>query len=546
MSNLGPSRSSTQNEVNVTASVDATGSPVAFNVNGKNTGIVQAVTGPNGDVYLLAGASLLKRNPTLRNVGYENEQPAAIMAPVTNYGKVAVNFTTGWYVVTGTPTLTQAYTGWDGAGAKTGIVSRTGQPSMLKYVPSANTSETIGIAQFATNFLNKSLNGKFGLWVYIESMPGYQVGGTPTGGIAINLGTNGAFNGNSLLVSYNTNQLREGWNFLKFVMRDPLAYQSGSGHVEYHPFGVGATGQGTGADADILNNAVAQVYITTTNLLGATLYFDSVWTGFASTPQVVLGCDGGVGFQTYALPVFDSYGWVGYTSYPFNVIDSGTGNLSYQSNLTTWATSDIAAAYSRGWDVINHTVTHPSVGSYTAEAKIAWQIQQARAFMLDAGYVRGAEFYASPQSSSSRLSESVIKTTGMKIQRHARKFNVSVTPFGIDNPQHVGAIDMGNSSSNGVSSVTSGVAGSIAGMQIASKIMRAIDVAEAYGDTIFPFWHGITTTGDTGTGEDLTGDNLLLTKSAFEISMAYIKSLESAGSLTVPKGMSGFWYGGMA
>lgn len=509
-----------------------------------------ATTDASGNTALAGADGVpIPLNPTLRNVGYENEQPAAIIAPVTNFGKIVARFSGSvWTATAGVPTLTQGYTGWDGAGAKTGIVSRTGQPSMLKVVPAANTTEQIELGTPGTNILNAALAGKFGLWVYVESQPGYQVGGTLAGSIGVTISTNAASAANALNVSFNSNQIREGWNFLKFVQRQPTAYQAASGVTEYHPYGINASAYGTGADSNIVASNAAKVQIYWSNMLGATLYFDSLWTGFASTAQVVLGCDGGVGFQTYALPVFDSYGWVGYTAYPFNVLDSGTGNLTYQSNLTTWATSDITAAYSRGWDVINHTVTHPSVGSYTAEANIAWQIQQARAYMLDAGFIRGSEFYASPQSSSSRLSESVIKTVGVKLQRHARKFNVSPTQFGIDNPQHVGAIDMGNASSNGVTSVVSGatVTTGLSGMQIASKIKRTVDLAVAYGDTIFPFWHGITTTGDTGTGEDLTGDNLLLTKSAFEISMAYIKQLETAGSLTVRKGMTGFWYGGRA
>lgn len=491
--------------------------------------------GPNGNIPL---------NPTLRTVGYENEQPAAIIGPVKNFGKVVTNFTTGkWLANVGLPVLTQGYTGWNGSGVKSGITSRTGQPEMLKVVPAANTTEEITLQTPATNLLNKATAGKLGIWVYLEAQPGYQPGGTLAGGIAVTTGTSTVNLSNSLYFSFSTTQLREGWNFLKFVQRNPAAYTSGSGVVEYHPFGIGVVGYGTGADTNLVASDMQKIAISWSNLLGATLYFDSVWTGFDSTAQVVLGNDGGVGLLEYALPIFKKYNWAGYFAFTYNNTDTGSGAFTLQPNLSNYVSTTAAALYAAGWDCINHTITHPSMGLYTEEAKMVHQILQAQAMMSQLGFQRGTEFYASPQTSSSRLSELVVKGLGIKLQRHLRKWNTSVTQFGIDNPHHVGSIDMAHATSMGVASITGGVAGSISGAQVASKINRMVDIAIAYGDTIFPFWHGITTTGDNGTGENVTGDNLLLTKSAFEISLAYIREKELAGSLAVPRGVSGFWYG---
>lgn len=512
--------------------------------NTKNIADANLAIDANGNATLVGAALRFPLNPSLRTVGYENEQPAAIIGPVRNFGKVVTNFTNGkWLTSAGTPTLTQGYTGWNGSGAKSGITSRTGQPEMLKVVPAANTTEEITLQVPATNLLNKATAGKLGLWVYLEAQPGYQAGGTLTGGLGITTGTSTVNLANSLNFSWNTNQLREGWNFLKFVQRDPQAYVASSGVTEYHPFGVSATGYGTGADTNLVSSDIQKMTIAWSNLLGATLYFDSVWTGFESTAQVVLGNDGGPGLLEYALPIFNSYGWKGYFAFPYNTADTGANTITFQSNLSNYVSTTAAAVYAAGWDCINHTVTHPSMGGYTAEANIAYQIEQARAMMSELGFQRGMEFYASPQSSSSRLSEAVIKSTGIKLQRHVRKSNTSVTQFGIDNPQHIGGMDIGSASAAGVAQITGGVNGSTGGMQIASKIKRWVDVAVAYGDAIFPFWHGITSTGDTGTGENATGDNLLMTKSAFEISMAYIREKELAGSLTVPRGITGFWYG---
>jgi peptidoglycan/xylan/chitin deacetylase (PgdA/CDA1 family) len=474
-----------------------------------------------------------------RMVGYENEQPGKIAAPCTNFGKLAAHFSGSiWSTVTGAPALTADYTGWDGAGNKSGITSRTGQPSMLKVVPAANTVEEIQLTSIATNMLTRNLAGKIGLWVYVDALPGYQVGGTPNGSITIDLSTTSG-GSNGMYVAFNSNQVREGWNFLKFVQRDPSAYLSGASTTEYHPFGVVATAFGTGADTNIVSGTVNRLRINWTNMLGATLYFDSFWTDFASKGQVVFGNDAGVGLMEYAKPIFDSYGWVGYTAFPYN----SSGTSARITDLNSNISANGASLYGAGWDFINHTANHPAMGALTTEAQIAYEIETAKAWQNSLDFTKGAEFYASPQSSTSRLSEKVIKGAGIKLQRHVRKWNVSVTPFGIDNPQHLGAIDMGHVSSGGISSISGNTTGSVSGWQTATKIKRAIDVIEAYGDTLFPFWHGITVTGDTGTGEDLTGDNLLLTKSAFENATAYVRSRELAGGLTVCRGMSGFYYG---
>lgn len=477
-----------------------------------------------------------------RNVGYEGEQPANITKPVLAMGRVAARFGSGmWTATSGAPTLTQGYTGWDGSGARTGITSRTGQPDMLRAVPAANTTEQITLGTFATNMLTKSLAGKLGLWVYVEAQPGYGVAGAVTGSIFMEFSTSGATS-NGMSVYWNSNQVREGWNFLQFVMRDPQAYVQASGVVEYHPFGTSAAMYGNGSTTNIVANDIGVLRLGWVNMLGATLYFDSMWTGYSSKAQLVLGCDSGANLEEIAVPIFQQYGWVGYTAIPYGVQDTGASTLTYQPVLTgTAVDARRERIYALGWDIINHTVTHPSLGLYSNEAGIDYQVAQARAWQIAQGdLVRGCEFYASPGSSSSRVSEKVIKLAGFKLQRHARKWNTSVTPWGIDNPHHVGACDWGSNTAMGVNSTTSGATSSIAGFQTATKIRRALDVVVAYGDTMNAFWHGLQSAGGA---DDVTGDDLLMTAAAFSSACAYARQLELAGSLTVCKGMSGFYYG---
>lgn len=366
--------------------------------------------------------------------------------------------------------------------------------------------------------------------------------GSAAGTLDIEMTTNGGrAYANAMVAGFNSNQLREGWNFLKFVMRDPVAYQSTAPTTEYHPFGISAACYGTGVDANIVANALTELRINVTNMAGATLTFDSVWTGFDTQAQIVLGCDAaGSDLLQYGAPTLLNYGWRAYTAIPGRVWVSGSTTISDWSSPAANART-LYDTY--GWENINHSANHLANGTLTTAGAIDYEVSAVQAMYANAGILRGCEFYASPQSSSSRLAENTIKNRSFKLQRHARKWNVCVTPWGIDNPQHVGAIDFGNAAAGGISSTTGTTSGSVAGWQTFTKLQRFVDTLIAYGDTGFPFWHGITVLGDTGSGNDLTGDNLLITKSAFDRFMAYIKTKDDAGQLRVRDGVTGFYYG---
>jgi hypothetical protein len=473
--------------------------------------------------------------------GLFDGQPVGITRPVRTAGKLVAWFGAGmWTRSVGSATFTEGVTGFDASGNVTGIRSRTGQQSMVTLAPSDNTLSRLQISTPGTNILTPALAGKIGLWVHIAVQPGYQPGGSVTGTLDIEMTTSGTAYGNALVCGFNSNQLREGWNFLKFVMRDPVAYQSTSPTTEYHPFGISAACYGTGANANIVANNLTDIRINVSNFSGATLTFDSLWTGFDSLAQIVLGCDAaGADLLQYGAPVMKQYGWKAYVAIPARIYASGS---TVVSDWTSPA-ANARTLYLDGWENINHSTNHRTTGTLTSAAEVDYEITAVQAIYANAGMLRGAEFYASPQSSSSRLSENVIRNRGFKLQRHARKWNVSVTPWGIDNPHHVGAIDFGNAAAGGISTTTGASAGSVAGWQTITKMRRFVDVLIAYGDTGFPFWHGITVLGDTGSGDDLTGDNLLITKSAFDKFMAYIAEKEAAGLIRVRDGCTGFYYG---
>lgn len=481
--------------------------------------------------------------PTI-NYELQQGQPVRITNPVTKYGNVVTNFLSGlWTANVGSPTVSQV-TGYDANGNVTGLKSRTGQLSMLLVQPTVDTTTRIQLNTPSTNLLTPALAGRLGLWVYIEpAASNGSVGFRIEAEMSTQVGATGTANG--LMVQFAPNCLREGWNFLTFVMRDFRAYQTGQNVIEDHPLGVIPNVYGTGADANILANPITflRFNIVGAGATGSKIYFDSLWTDFASRPQVILGCDGGINDVEIALPIFKQYGWIGYTAFPYRIWESGSKIIS---NLNSNVSPDGYALYGEGWDFTNHTANHLRNGDLTTAPEVDYELTVAQAWQNALGFVRGAEFYVSPQSSTSRLAEKVISGLGYKLQRHALHRNNHVTPFGLDNPSHLGSYDIGNAAGSVIvvqqttNAATTGITG---GFQRFSRIKRAIDVAIAYGYADFPFWHGITTVGDDGSGEQLTGDNLLIYASAFVKMCEYIREKELAGEIEVCRGMTGFYYG---
>lgn len=484
------------------------------------------------DSLLVRGEGLLK-----------NGQPLKITRAVTEPGALAARFVAAELTVNnGAPTLAD-HSGYDNAtGAETGIVSITGQPNMVKATVAGTGTEGVRFTTFASSFIVPALAGKIGIWVYFQPpiptvfkiVMTTEAGGSTTNGID---------------VTWTSNQITPGWNFLVFRMRQPLAYQSGGGGVtELNPYGIVPTPFGTGVDSNIVaNNLTKIIFQWQGGTIGNEIYLDSVWTGWESFPQVVLGVDAlDSDLINYVLPIFEPYGWVGYVAVPVRVYTSGSKIVYNYEALTSW-TGDMETRgpilKAAGWDLVNHTVNHLANGTLTEASEIAYEILGAQPIYSAEGWTRGNEFYASPQSSTSVLAEAVIANCGIKLQRNIAQANVQLTPWGIPNAQNVGASGVGSNAALAYSSITNGTNTNVTGLQVNSKLRNLTDVMIDYGASWFPFWHFVTVLGDTGSGENLTGDNLYITRSALTLWLEYVREKELEGSLRVCRGITGFYYG---
>lgn len=461
-------------------------------------------------------------------------------------GKLVSDFTSGkWTATVGTPTLTNV-TGYNASGVRTGVVSRTGQASMLQFQSTADNDRI----QLALGALNVACAGRIGLWVHCANVTNYDTGAGPTTGrIRLEVSTSAASFGNCARVEWTIEgQLREGWNFLKFVQNGAvynnaanLTAGGANTHTAGHPYGIGAIIFGTGADSEFATNNVRSLGIAVTGCVGWTLTFDAIVTDFESKTVFVLGCDQAAqSCLDIAVPLLASYGAQGYICSPRNVLANPTtatyanmdADASYKDVSSLRATYPVVASvYDAGWDVINHTLTHRSMGYLTGAAgaaEIQMEIDRSRAWAYGGGIRRGGEFYASPQSSTSRLSEAVIAGSGILMQRHIKPINNAFTPFGFDNPNHIGGLDLGNQTN----------------AQTLARLSVIIDNVCRYGDVFFPFWHEIRTLGDPGDGSGVyTLDNLNIYASNFRQIVAYMAAKVASGEAQGFKTPTQLYYG---
>lgn len=458
-------------------------------------------------------------------------------------GKLVSDFVgTKWAVTVGTPTVTRDVTGFDASGNRTGLVSRTGQASMLQIVPTATGDEV----RLPYGSLNIALNGRAGLWVHCANVTGYDSGAGPTTGrINMVLSTNAVSVGNGAALSWSIEgQLREGWNFLKFVQKGAVYNNATNLQISSnvftgaHPYGTGVSYNGTAADSEIGSADLRSIAISFQSCVGWTITLDSIWTGFAGKAAFVIGCDQAAqSCVDVALPIFQQYGWRGYVCSPRGVLANPT-TAAYANMIADPIYADIASArvaypvlgtlYDAGWDVINHTMTHRSQGYLTNPAEVQLEVDRARAWATSGGLIRGSEFYASPNSSTSRLSEKVIAGCGIVLQRHAKKINNTLTAWGFDNPNYLGSHDWGSSSTG----------------QSLAILYNVIDNVCRYGDVYWPFWHNIRTLGDPGDGSGIYAvDGQNIYASNFRLACAYMKAKIDAGEASGVYSPTELYYG---
>lgn len=503
--------------------------------NGRGAGIgAQLAQDASGNTIGIVGADFAIRDSL--QVLPTSGQPLGLSKPANTMGKKILGFATAdaWvknisgYGAEGTDYITtEEYTGVDPVtGLVNGFASRTGATKMRKV-----QFLTTATVQFKKDNLAISLNGKLGLWVYCECASGVN---NPA--MSILLGT--TVGSQACEFSFNNNIMKpNAWNFLPIVRSADAVSNSDK---ESHPFGLTESITNF-ADSKFVSMPTQSIYMRIIGIVGMTLYFDSLWSAWDTMPQFCLGADySGADTINYVLPKFKQYGWKGYIAQPYRIQGGGWQDVLDWNAIPAGTKAALDACYSAGWDIINHSVNHQAIGTYTDPTQIRFEINACRAWLSTYGWTRGQEFYASPMSSSSVFSRKVIADCGIKLQRHGTHDANMVTAFGVDDLTHVGSQDIGGQTWIFNSADPTHYPYTYPHIV---NLRTWVDMIIKYGACGMPFWHGVKVLGDPGDGTGNSGDAVMMFKSTFDLFMDYIAQKEAAGLCRVTDGMTGFYYG---
>ncbi|MBE3140926.1 MAG: polysaccharide deacetylase family protein [Thermoplasmata archaeon] len=160
----------------------------------------------------------------------------------------------------------------------------------------------------------------------------------------------------------------------------------------------------------------------------ATVYYDSLYYGIITKPKVIINFDDGYATVfNIAYPYMENYGFKG-TNYIISTLIDSSGKMTLE-NLTT--------LYNNGWDISNHTATHPDLTTLT-EAEQEAEIQTCNDYLVTNGFVRNSmnKHFATPGGQSDSNTLLALAAQGVKTSREGFGSNVDIyeIPFPYDIP----------------------------------------------------------------------------------------------------------------
>jgi hypothetical protein len=172
-----------------------------------------------------------------------------------------------------------------------------------------------------------------------------------------------------------------------------------------------------------------------------------------------------------------------------------------------WLAADsvrLKALYAAGWDIIQHSVSHNPMGNYSDDAMLAAEIDGCKAQIVQLGCPRGANLFATPNSSSSNRLVGIAKRTGVQWMRTTGPVLFSTGLCGPNNSLVEGQFSM-------------------AGYSDTVKLQAFVDLLILYGVSGHIFTHAVFP-GASGINTDSV---------VFAAMMAYIKTKVDAGLVEV-------------
>jgi hypothetical protein len=214
--------------------------------------------------------------------------------------------------------------------------------------------------------------------------------------------------------SVGSNMLIEGYNMLLCSTASAIGTQV-NGLQDFQSSGVTTVEWAVGAGTFDFSMAVNYMAVSFENLNARTYYWlEGIYTGGKDKPKLTIGFDiSNVAGLTTAKGVMDTYGLTGYAAIP-------TANGSPSTPAYLLSASDVAylqQLYTAGWDIIQHTVSHNSLGNLTDDGVLVNEFEGCRTQIIAMGTPAGADLFATPNNSISNRVVAIMKRLGMKWSR---------------------------------------------------------------------------------------------------------------------------------
>ena len=385
------------------------------------------------------------------------------------------------------------------------LFRREGASIMLNF---ANASQTYGnyrnsaAALAATTFKNKTI----AIIVYVHRMQAAM-------SVRLRIGTDTA---NWIYYTFQSaaNMLVEGWNTLlchtseaigvNAAPNGQLSFQTG-----YTVLDAWYVGAGT-FDPNINGATINYVAVEFLGYGGAVgdsrtfAWLEGIYTGGKDKPRFTIGFDiQGAGLDL-AKSTMDKYGLIGYAAVP-------TGNGSPANPTYLWSAADVSrmqALYAAGWPIIQHSVSHTSLGTFSDDGMLTAEFEACREQLIAIGCPAGADLMATPNGSWSNRLVAVAAKAGIRWMRHVNNAPMLVSRglVGTANPLIQGAMTLAN--------LTDTV-----------KFVAYLDLLELYGCSGHGYTHGIT----NGASDSLNTNVIV-----FDAMCAILAARRDASRIEVP------------
>ena len=299
------------------------------------------------------------------------------------------------------------------------------------------------------------------------------------------------------------NLLQEGWNILLVNTAEAI----GTNAVGQRHFQSG-TNTGFSVAAGSYTFATQADYVAI-EVIGMKTQRDShVWVegmyiGGRDKPRITIGFDIQTSGLDLAKSTMDKYGFKGYAAVP-----TANGNSAAPAYLwDSGAVVRLQSLYSDGWDIIQHSVSHNSMGLYSDEGMLLAEFEGCRQQLAAIGCTRAQNFFATPNGSTSNRVVALAAEAGVKWIRNVNRGKMlnSVGLCGAENPFNIGCFEMANRADT-------------------VEFQAYIDLLIQYGACGHLYTHGVISGAS---------DSLNTNVTVFDSMMAYLKAKADAGLIEI-------------